>query len=276
MKRNSINQLCVVALMAAHLLLTACDKNPTGVDNKQQPTLPPQNSITLDLSAFNQALPKGQADANAVGLNFITARLTVATINLGVASILAVPTATFVAALSQQPVLKADGKFHWIVTVNDGPKTFKADLAGWIDEQAREAVFEMRISTTGVSPALNNFLWYEGRAQLDNKTGYWEIYDALRPANAIKVLRIDWQAPDQSNATLELTAIEQGVPTFGDKVTYNTNGAARSVTYKDVSDNVTVAIVWDATTKAGSITAPNYNGGNKACWDEQLNDVTCP
>jgi len=276
MKRNSSNQLFVAALIAVHMLMTACEKNPTGADNKQQPALPPQNSITLDLNAFNQALPKGQADANAVGLNFIAARLTVASINLAVGSILAIPTATFVAALSQQPVLQADGKFHWIFTVNDGAKSFQADLAGWFDEQAREAVFEMRISTTGVTPALNNFLWYEGRAQLDNKTGYWEIYDALRPANAIKVLRIDWQAPDQNNATLELTAVEQGVPTFGDKVTYNVAGTTRIVQHFDASENASITITWDAVTKAGSITAPNYNNGSKACWDSQLNDVTCP
>lgn len=275
MKRTFINQLFVAALIATHLLMTACDKNPTGTDKNEQPTLPPQSSITLDLSAFNQTLPKGQAETTATGLNFITARLTVATINLAVATILSVPTLTFAAAISQQPVLKDDGKFHWIFNVNDGPKTFKADLAGWIDVPASEAVFEMRISTTGVTPQLNNFLWYEGRAKLDNKTGYWEIYDAQRPANAVKVLRIDWQATDQNHATLELTAVESGVPSFGDQVTYNTNGAVRNVTYKDASDNVTVLISWDATTNAGSITAPNYKDGNKACWDSQLNDVVC-
>lgn len=276
MKRNSINQLLVAALITAQLFMTACDKNPTDPDKPQQPTLPPQNSIALDLSAFNQALPKGQSHAAVIGQNFITARLTVAAINLSVGTILAVPTATFAAALSQQPVLKADGKYHWIFIVNDGGKSFQADLAGWIDVPATEAVFEMYITTTGVTPALSNFLWYAGRAKLDNKTGYWEIYDALRPVNPIKVLRIDWQVTDQTHATLELTAVEQGVPTFGDQVTYNTNGTSRSVSLKDVSENATLAIVWDAVTKAGSLTAPNYNGGNKACWDEQLNDVTCP
>lgn len=276
MKRSFMNQLFVAALIAMHVFMVACDKNPADPGNQQQPALPPQSSMTVDLSAFNQSLPKGQGEAHTPGLNFITARLTVATINLAVATILSVPTLTFAAAISQQPVLKEDGKFHWIFTVNDGPKTFKADLAGWIDVPATEAVFEMRITTTGVTPALNNFLWYEGRAKLDNKTGYWEIYDAMRPATPIKVLRIDWQAPETTRATLELTAIEQGVPTFGDKVKYNTDGNARSVTYNDASENTSVLIQWDAATKEGSITAPNYNGGNKACWDSQLNDVTCP
>ncbi len=276
MRRSFINQLFVVALIAAHVFMTACDKNPSGPDNKQQPALPPQSSMAMDLSDFNQALPKGQAETNAPGLNYTTARVTVALINLSVATILSVPTLTFVAALSQQPVLQSDGKFHWIFTVNDGSKSFKADLAGWVDVPTSEAVFEMRISTTGVIPALNNFLWYEGRAQLTNKTGYWEIYDALRPASPTKILRIDWQAPDQNNATLELTAVEQGVPTFGDKVRYNVAGTTRTVQHFDASANATVTITWDAVTKAGSITAPNYNNGNKACWDSQLNDVTCP
>lgn len=276
MKRSFTNRLLSAALIAALMFMTACEKNPTEADNKQPPNLPPQSSMAMDLSDFNQALPKGQADATTVGMNFITARLTVATINLGVAALLSVPTLTFAAAISQQPVLQSDGKFHWIFNVSDAGKTFQADLAGWIDVPANEAVFEMRITTTGVSPALTNFLWYEGRAKIDNKTGYWEIYDALRPTSAIKVLRIDWQAPDQSNATLELSAVEQGVPTFGDKVTYNVAGSSRSVIYKDASANATITILWDALTKAGSITAPTYNNGNKACWDSQLNDVTCP
>ncbi|NUO83531.1 hypothetical protein HUU05_25945 [candidate division KSB1 bacterium] len=275
MKRSLLNHLFVAALIAVHMLMTACDKNPASPDNKQQPTLPPQSSMTMDLSDFNQALSKGQAETSAIGQNFVTARLTVATINLAVATILSVPTLTFVAAISQQPVLKEDGKFHWIFNVNDGPKTFKADLAGWIDVPATEAVFEMRISTTGVTPALTNFLWYEGRAKLDNKTGYWEVYDALRPASAIKVLRIDWQVADQTHANLELTAIEQGVATYGDKVTYNTNGADRTVMNYDASENTAVTIDWDAVTKAGSITAPSYKDGEKACWDSQLNDVAC-
>lgn len=275
MKRSMLNQLFAAALIAVHVFMVACEKNPADPGDQQQPVLPPQSSITVDLSAFTQTLPKGQAEAGSPGLNFITARLTVATINLAVATILSVPTLTFAAAISQQPVLKEDGKFHWVFTVNDGPKSFKADLAGWIDVPATEAVFEMRISTTGVAPALNNFLWYEGRAKLDNKTGYWEIYDALRPATPTKVLRIDWQVADATHATLTLTAIEQGVPTFGDKVVYNTAGNARSVAYNDASESTSVLIQWDAATKAGSITAPNYNNGDKACWDAQLEDAVC-
>ena len=43
MKRNSINQALGAALIAAHLFITACDKNPADSDTPQQPALPPQS-----------------------------------------------------------------------------------------------------------------------------------------------------------------------------------------------------------------------------------------
>jgi hypothetical protein len=48
------------------------------------------------------------------------------------------------------------------------------------------------------------------------------------------------------------------------------------VTYFDKSENSTLEISWDAATNAGYIIAPNYNNGQKSCWDNQLNDTTCP
>ena len=104
-----------LVLGGAMLWLAACEKNPT--DSKsQQPDLPPQSSIAVDLNMFNSANNLFSLDAaqTNAGLNFVAARLMVGAINLAVFAHMSVPVVTFAAAISQPPALKDDGKWHWI------------------------------------------------------------------------------------------------------------------------------------------------------------------
>ena len=133
--------------------------------------------MQLDLSAFTSpgGFAKAAGTESAVGLNFITARTTVALINASVTLVLSIPVYVLAAALTQEPVLNPDdGKFHWIIA--DGNQTFQADLAGWVDQDELESRWEMRLTATGNNPPLNNFLWFEGRAKLDNSSGFWDFY----------------------------------------------------------------------------------------------------
>jgi hypothetical protein len=259
------------------LWLVACDKNPT--DSKsQKPDLPPQSSMSVDLQVFNEA-SSANIDANqtAVGLNFVAARLTVGAINLAVLAHMSVPVATFAAALSQEPVLQDDGKWHWVYSVSSNAgQQFQANLTGWIDESARVSRWEMRLTTNGLgAPPLTNFLWYTGEAALNNGSGQWDIYDYTQPSNSVKVVHIDWDYSSTTNATLKFTVVKPQVPENGDILTYKVENSNRSVTYFDQSASSTLQIFWNATTNAGYLIAPNYNNGQKACWDEQLNDTTC-
>jgi hypothetical protein len=270
-------KLFPVGLVCSILWLVACEKNPT--DSKSpKPDLPPQSSMAVDLNVFNSAagLSNAGADQTTAGLNFVAARLTVGAINLAVFTHMSVPVVTFAAAISQQPSLKDDGKWHWVYSVTDNAgRQFRADLAGWIDESAQVSRWEMRISTTGLGAPLNNFLWYTGQAGLNNGSGQWDIYDAAQPGNSIKVVHIDWDRPSTTNATLKFTVVKPQVPENGDMLTYKAENSNRSVTYFDQSENSTLQIFWDEVTHAGYIIAPNYNNGIKSCWDSQLNDMTC-
>jgi hypothetical protein len=266
-----------VGLVFFMLGLTACEKNPT--DSKsQKPDLPPPSSMAVDLNVFNNAagLANTGADQTTVGLNFIAARLTVGAINLAVLAHTSVPVLTFAAALSQPPALTDDGKWHWIYSVsNNTGQKFQADLAGWIDESARVSRWEMRITTSGIGAPLNDFLWYTGQASLNNDSGQWDIYDSTQPDNSVKVVHIDWDHPSATKATLKFTVVKPQVPENGDVLTYKADGSGRMVTFFDQSANTTLDISWDAVTNAGYIIAPNYNNGQKSCWDSQLNDTTC-
>jgi hypothetical protein len=271
-------KLLSVGLVFSMLWLAACEKNPTE-SKSPKPELPPQSSMVVDFQMFNSnaGLSKTGAGQIAVGLNFAAARLTVGAINLAVLAHMSVPVLTFAAAISQEPVLKDDGKWHWIYSVfNTSGQQFQADLAGWIDESAQVSRWEMRISTTGLGAPLNKFLWYTGQAALKNDSGKWEIYDSAQPNNSVKVVHIDWDHPSMTNATLKFTIVKPQVPENGDVLTYKAEGSGRMVTFFDQSANTTLDISWDVVTHAGYIIAPNYNNGQKSCWDSQLNDTTCP
>lgn len=261
-----------VALVCAHLALVSCEKNPTEANNPK-PALPPASSMSVDLGTFQNHLPK----AGALGQNFITARLAVAGINLAVLVHMSVPVLTFAAAASQTPVLQDDAKWHWIYTVSNNGQQFQADLAGWIDEDAKAVRWEMRITTNAGGLALNRFLWYTGIAALDNGSGEWTIYDHTQPSAGVAVVNITWNNDTAaSKASLQFTVVKPGVPENGDTLTYSSEGSARSVVHFDSSASTTLTIAWDAVTRAGYIIAPNYKDGQKSCWDSQLNDVVCP
>ncbi len=271
-------KLVPVGLIFSLLWLAACEKNPTA-PTSQKPDLPPQNSMAVDVQMFssNAGLSNTGADETAIGRNFVAARLTVGAINLAVLAHMSVPVLTFGAAISHQPMLKDDGKWHWVYSVsNNAGQKFQADLAGWIDASAGVSRWEMRISTTGLGAPLNNFLWYTGSAALDNGSGQWDIYDAAQPSSSVKVVHIDWDHPSAGKATLKFTVVKPQVPENGDVLTYKADGNSRMVTYFDNSANGTLEISWDAATNAGYLIAPNYNNGQKSCWDNQLNDTSCP
>jgi hypothetical protein len=84
---------------------------------------------------------------------------------------------------------------------------------------------------------------------------------------------IEWEHPGTLVWTVSFVALAG--PSVGDELTYEVNGAARAVSFSDASEGTMVEIEWDANTHAGSITAPGFNGGVKACWDTTLANTVC-
>ncbi len=267
--------LLAVILIAAQVLFVSCQKNPVE-SSDEAPALPPAESMRIDLSFFKQPAPAGKALSPEAGSrNFANAALRVLIINAVVVAVMALPAGTLAAAVSQDPMPQDDGKFHWIYTYEDSTVRLQADLAGWIDRAKQESVWEMYVSNSLSNPPLDHYLWYEGRVKLDRKSGFWDIYDAARPDTAIGVLHIDWEMMAKDSAKLVFTVVKPDVPEKGDSVTYLSEGNTRSITWFDASAGATVEIGWDAATGAGYLIAPDYNNGEKACWDEQRQDVSC-
>jgi hypothetical protein len=233
------------------------------------PALPAAESMEFDFSFFDSgAGPAPQRAPSAVaGTNWITAAASVAIANLAVVVHTAIPLATWRAATARNPVFE-DGQWHWRFVHNDGQNTYEGDLTGYIEDEV--LVAEMRI--TAESLGLDDFLWYVGTAPVGGTTGTWEFFDPESPTTVAGV--IEWEHPGTAVWTVSFEATAG--PDDGDVLTYDIEGAARSVSFSDASEGTTALVEWNATTNIGSITAPNFNGGARSCWDATLANATCP
>lgn len=270
-----VNKTACLLLILAHVSLISCKDNPANPEQTQKPALPPAASMKLDTSLFGSTAAAKAADIQAPGPNFVNAVLRVVIINGVVTLVMAVPGATLAAALSQTPQFGDDGKWHWVFSVTENGNTYQADLAGSIDLENLESVWEMRITVPSANPPLDGFLWYEGRAAMTNKSGVWHIYDAKQPDKQVEDLQIDWSIPSENEANLVFTVVKPGVSENGDTLTYQVKDDNRLIRYFDNSESATVEISWLESTGEGYLIDPKYRNGEKSCWDGQQQDVVC-
>ena len=263
--------LWVCALFAI-ISVMACEKNPTE-SKAEKPALPPAQSMQIDLSTFGSPTGLAKAAEPTTKANFANAAVRVAIINTVVVAHLTIPAAVFVAAASQKPTLQEDAKFHWVYQVTVGLTTYKADLAGWVDRANKKVRWEMYVTNPLYQPALTDFLWYEGWANLENSQGQWTFNDPQQTSAKVPVITIDWNYKSDQDAVLTFANVWQGHAEQGDTLEYKVKNSDRSIQFFDKSESLTSIIFWDAVTGAGYLQVPGYNNGLPAYWDENQNDI---
>lgn len=262
-----------ICILFAIVGILACQKNPTE-GTPEKPALPPAQSMQIDLSTFGVgggSLAKIAEPATQA--NFNNAAVRVALINTVVLVNMTIPTAIFVAAISNKPTLEEDAKFHWVYQVTIGLATYKADLAGWVDRQNAKVVWEMYATNPSLNPALNNFLWYEGWSNIANNQGQWTFYDVQQPGAKVPAITIDWSYKNEKDAELLFSNVWQSHDEQGDTLQYRVKNTDCSIQFYDKSEDLTSIIFWDAVTTAGYLQVPDYNNGQPAYWDENHNDM---
>jgi len=256
------------------MAVAACNADSTGpVGAGSPPELPPLTSMAVDFSFFGAGGAGSAAlgpDATMVGPNFTTASLSVLVAQVVAVAVLAVPTATFAAAL-QAGATYDDGVWHWRTEATTQGGTWSAHLSGTI--QGADALWEMRVtSPSSATPPLQDFLWYSGVSKLDGSSGVWRMYD---PASGAEALRIDWTHASAEAHALTINVTDSGAVEAGNYLMYEVDGDLRTIRYFDASEGTTIEVGWNATTGEGYIIAPSYNGGDKSCWDSAQNNVAC-
>ena len=282
---RSNSPFMVILCMLMVMLLVGCgedaDDNNDDNDNSEAPPLPPEDSMTVDLSLFDESVP-GVLEAPSAATpptyqNFINAVVRVGTISTGLAAAASVPAAVFAAARLHEPTPQGEDTWVWTYSVTVEFVTFAAELTGV--KKSKDVIdWSMVVSADAPLYPVQAFLWYTGTSDKENLEGSWQFYDATTPMEQNSTVTVDWAA-SEDDEILKLTI--KNVDTrpeseyVGDVLDYDVTDNAAVLSYEDNSEGEIWEIIWDLDTGEGSLKVPEYNNGEKACWNSKKQDDAC-
>lgn len=250
-----MNRLLLAAALVAGLL--------TGCDSAQDvPGTPPAAispaAFTFDTSSFPDDARVGG------GAHFANAYVRVGVVTGLVGLNLVLPRAATDAATSVAPTVTS-GTWTWAATTQAAGRPVRVQLDGTPDGSA----IDWRMQTAeGTAPF---FTFYTGTTSLDGRTGSWRLFYPDAPGGA---LTADFDVRSASRPTITF-AIPSGRDGAGSTVRYAADGDERLFDWRRQPENVRAVVEWDDGTGAGALTADDYNGGQRACWNAQRQDAPC-
>ena len=268
-----------VVILISTALLFSCTKKENG------PDLPPEESMSLDFSAFNieKSATLEKSSEFLLFTNYQYSTLTVGFWNTVIFVNMAVPVASFKTAFRHMPVKTADNTWEWTYTVEGFGNNYHARLTGTNLSDSIE--WKMYVTRTGINP-YDEFLWYSGKSAKDRSGGYWVLnHNNVFPE---KALQIDWSYENESIADIKFTIVRE----LNDNRSLNVNNGAyihhgRIESYFDAYYNIhvydngmydftDVNIQWNRTYKDGKVKSPVYfSDEDWHCWDTAGNNTIC-
>lgn len=287
-----------VGLVAAFtaLAFAGCSGDDPAGPQRQAPALPDASTMTMDLSFFDQAsenlpaLGKGTHDPMTFSVvpektNFINAALRVQLLHLVFCGALMPPVSAFSLAIHSVPQLQPDGSWLWTYIFVKDQVEYSIFLYG--RDAGDRTQWKMEVSTANPEMPLDHFVWFEGEALKYESSGYWQFYEPiLSPALVAAAaaaqtpgkqsIRIDWLNLTGNVHQLSLLNNNPDSPDEGDLIVFYASPAVSRVDFTDsAAPEVVYNITWYAD-GSGSIQVPDYNNGERACWDTNQFDVVCP
>lgn len=258
--------------LAAVLSVTGCDSSGPD-DGPGDGAAPP----VLAPSAFwfDGSLPGGTANAHGgAGEHFVQAAARVTIVSAAVGVHLLIPHAATAQATQVQPRVEA-GTWIWENTIHPNGTAVTFRLEG--TPEGQEVEWRMLISSANLGgEAYDAFELYDATTALDGRSGTWRLYYKIDGART-HVLSAGFQAMSSAGGSVTFTVppSNPNPAARGAEVAYSADGGARLFDYREAQEGRTHLVEWDAITHAGALTAWNYNGGNRACWDADLQNVAC-
>jgi hypothetical protein len=268
---KKIFSLVIVFLLSTGFF-TCCKK-----DKGEPPTLPPQESMTMDFSNFSstkksiEVLPGQKGTENS---NWEFAATIAGIWKLIINTTLAVPVAAFKAAVDQTPVYISTKNWQWSYSVTLPSGTYKARLTGLIGSSN----VQWKMYVTGVGPdTFAEFLWFEGTSNLDGSGGQWILYQNSQ--SPVAYLQIDWTKTSSSVGYVKYTYVKSdnflnSFIEYG--LTSNVLNAYYNIHYYNDVKFSDVNIEWNTTTHNGHVKSVDYLGdSNWYCWDSNKVNTVC-
>ncbi|MCJ7450003.1 MAG: hypothetical protein MUO72_20205 [Bacteroidales bacterium] len=260
--------------------LTSCKK-----DKGNPPTLPPEESMTIDFSNFESgkksadliSVPKGVENSN-----WEFAALIAGYFRTLIVGTLAVPVYSFKLAVDKVPAYLDDKTWQWSYSTSLLSVTYKARLTGQI--RTTDVLWKMYITREGTG-GFPEFLWFEGTSKLDGTGGQWILNHSSQYKEP--VLQIDWTRSGTAIGTIRYTYVR----TLNDnrvadpfKTSYieygkttGTYNSSYKINYYNGLEFSEMFVEWNSTTRNGMVKCLKYFGDNNwYCWNGQLVNITCP
>lgn len=265
-----VRRFALVTAMAVLAFACGCGSDPVEPSaNASAPRLPDPERLVPDLGFFDQGAALSDKEAGAK-THFVNAYLRVVVVDALTRLVLAPPVTAFAVALHTVPSRQPDGSWLWVYTWVNGPEEAQIRLRG--HEVGAVVQWELRVTALSNEPAYDNVLWFEGETARDGAEGSWTFHDPELAGNPA-VGALTW-GDDVAGEFLTLECLYGD--DLGDLLTYRHDAPVCIVGFHDGGSGDDYDIRWDEVDGSGSLLVPDYNGGERACWDTRQNDTVCP
>lgn len=294
--KRFVNLMTVCLLVAASATsFTACSKDSIDLmsANDDAPQLPSQSTMLLDLSFFgvddikSASQQSAQADAMLASAgnhsNWIQAVVRVIFLQLSLYDALEEPVGAFAAAINAVPQAQSDGSYLWTFIFVDEGVEYGIFLYGI--QVGNRVEWRMEVSSNNPTMPLDHFVWFDGESMIDESGGYWQFYmpvdeTAAMAAGAsmtggVPVVRMDWEHNGPKDNALTIVNNQPGGEDEGDRLEFRETPGIGTIDFDDAGTGEHHNIAW-LYNGSGSITVPDYNNGETACWDIHQENTMCP
>ena len=270
MKRNVLQQTATAFALGAFVLTAQGCMNDSSTapeddtpDTTNAPTLPDADRLSFDFDFFDEPQNNGRCSNDSFFNAYIRTVVVAAVSEL----VLAPPVGAFALALHTPPSPQNDGSYLWIYTWTDGVEEAQIRLRGLPIENGAE--WELRVSST--EDQIENELWFAGETRDDGDQGYF-VFSDFHAVGKPDVARLEWGTENDAEF-LRFTDLHENVD---DTLEFRNTGDTASFRWTDASHPAESWYVnWNEADGSGQMQAPDFNGGEPACWDDDKCDTDC-
>lgn len=262
-----------LVLVTIGMTIISCSDKTTDTTPGNTPSIPPEYSMAMNFSNFEGQYDVDQATTEA-SKNFGQAAFRAGLFKSIVDINLAIPRALLRAASEADVQLNENKDWEWEFNTTAESNEYEVRLTAARD-QAGDASWNFYV--TNPQFGLEDKLFFSGVSYEQDTKGSWSYFSLLdSDGKEEKVSQITWTAENEDDLNLRLDVVSNRNDNEGDYLDYTLEGNIKTAVYFDASKGQETTIKWNTETNAGYIIAPDYNEGNKACWDDNFEDTSCP
>lgn len=268
----------LLILLVGLLMVNACSDSVSSTEPPKAPptvptppTLPTMESMTLDLSTFNEEMSSQDGTSDTEYTNFNNAVFLASLLDPVVDWSFGLPRKLFETAKDIDANLNERDEWVWTYSKSANQETYEVRLVGR-RQNANTLYWECYVTSTDQN--IKDFLFFTGTSNNSGTEGTWTYYDIITLNDQSPEIESTWSMQENS-ASLMFEVLGEENEYTGDTVEYSFNGTLKNVVFNNVHISETSEMQWNTETLAGYLIVPSYNNGEKACWDSNFQNVAC-